>query len=68
MVVPFRFKGYLIGRRWPWSSGQRDHGRDVQGQEQRHGRRRDQRERQLGDRRTGRGDVEQLESGEGAEG
>src|SRR5689334_2952851 len=56
---------------WPWCSWgpyQRGHGRDVQGEQQRYGGCRDQRERQLADRRTGRGDVEQLESGEGAEG
>jgi hypothetical protein len=40
----------------------------VQGEQQRHGGCRDQRERELADRRPGRGDVDQLESGEGAEG
>src|SRR5690348_5502572 len=49
-------------------SAQRGHGGDVQGEQQRHGGCRDQRERELADRRTGRGDVDQRESGEGAEG
>ena len=40
----------------------------MQGEQQRHGGRRDQRERQLADRRSGRRDVDQLESGEGTEG
>jgi len=40
----------------------------VQGEQQRHGDRRDQRERELADRGGGGRDVEQLISGEGAEG
>ena len=40
----------------------------MQGEQQRHGGCRDQRERELADRRPGRRHVEQLESGEGPEG
>jgi Phosphotransferase enzyme family len=80
--LPLGRKRTVAGRRPPWpeapaSSGgqwcprspdQRGHGRDVQDEKKRHGRCRNQRERKLADRRTGRCDVEQLESGEGAEG
>src|ERR1700689_5950488 len=55
-------------RRGGRGSAQRGDRRDVQGERQRHGGGRDQRERELADRRARRGDVEQLESGEGAEG
>lgn len=55
-------------QRCSWGSEQREHGRDVQGEQQRYGDCRDQREREFADRFTGRRDVEQLVSGEGAEG
>ena len=60
--------GPVAGSGVPRGFGQRGHGRDVQGEQQRHAGGHDQRERELEDRCGGRRDVEQLESGESAEG